>query len=332
MKRTALTFSFMALAVGFCVASAFAQNARKASTGGVFKVISGGVLNGKATSLPTPVHPPNVEADGVSGAVTVQVLIDELGKVTDPKAISGHPLLRPAAVEAARKATFSPTTLEGIPVKVSGVLIYNFVAQLTVARLSFVLTHADRTGRFGAYSSPQSIADQLPADWLEEKELLNSLTFAEPGANISSDVSGKTEATGDLSAGVKSSVPKIAPVKGEMGSSPYRVRELDDRSRGPVRELLEAVRTRVSNDERSEWEFELGVAMAELVIVLQDQADTGSNIDRVREISERAPAAVTPRSREQLSQFLALFNTTKVTGENSGEMASTAASLMNLRY
>lgn len=92
------------------------------------KPISGGVLNGKATSLPKPPYPPAARAIRADGPVTVQVLIDEGGRVVSANAVSGHPLLRPAAVQAARQARFSPTMLSGQPVKVSGVITYNFVA------------------------------------------------------------------------------------------------------------------------------------------------------------------------------------------------------------
>jgi hypothetical protein len=44
-------------------------------------------------------------------------------------AVSGHPLLQPAAVRAANGARFSPTQLSGQPVKVTGVITYNFIAQ-----------------------------------------------------------------------------------------------------------------------------------------------------------------------------------------------------------
>ena len=91
------------------------------------KQISGGVLNGKATSLPKPPYPPAARAVRASGAVSVQVLIDESGSVVSASAVSGHPLLRAAAVQAARSARFSPTQLSGQPVKVSGVITYNFV-------------------------------------------------------------------------------------------------------------------------------------------------------------------------------------------------------------
>jgi TonB family protein len=91
--------------------------------------ISGGVLNGKAVSLVKPSYPPIAKAAHASGTVTVQVLIDENGKVVSAHAVSGHPLLQSAAVAAARASRFTPTRLSGQPVKVSGVIIYNFQAQ-----------------------------------------------------------------------------------------------------------------------------------------------------------------------------------------------------------
>jgi outer membrane biosynthesis protein TonB len=59
----------------------------------------------------------------------VQVLIDENGNVVAAHATSGHPLLQAAATNAARASKFTPTKLSGQPVKVNGVIIYNFVAQ-----------------------------------------------------------------------------------------------------------------------------------------------------------------------------------------------------------
>lgn len=91
--------------------------------------ISGGVLNGKAISLPKPVYPQEARDAKASGAVTVQIVIDEDGNVMSAKAVSGHPLLQDAAVSAAREAKFTPTKLSGQPVKVSGVLTYNFELQ-----------------------------------------------------------------------------------------------------------------------------------------------------------------------------------------------------------
>ncbi|MEJ7847593.1 MAG: TonB family protein [Pyrinomonadaceae bacterium] len=89
--------------------------------------VSGGVLNGKAISLPKPPYPAAARAVRASGTVTVQVTISESGSVISASAAGGHPLLRAAAVQAARGARFSPTQLSGQPVKVTGVITYNFV-------------------------------------------------------------------------------------------------------------------------------------------------------------------------------------------------------------
>ena len=87
------------------------------------------MLNGKAVSKPQPPYPPAAKAAHAQGVVTVQVTVDETGSVTAAKAVAGHPLLQAAAVAAAKQAKFSPTLLAGKPVRVSGVLTYNFVLE-----------------------------------------------------------------------------------------------------------------------------------------------------------------------------------------------------------
>jgi protein TonB len=91
--------------------------------------VSGGVLNGKAVSKPQPSYPEAAKAARVSGVVAVEVLVDEEGKVIEAKALSGNPLLRDPAVEAARKARFAPTRLRGEAVRVRGVITFNFALQ-----------------------------------------------------------------------------------------------------------------------------------------------------------------------------------------------------------
>ncbi|HVE57705.1 MAG TPA: TonB family protein [Pyrinomonadaceae bacterium] len=91
------------------------------------RTINGGVINSKATNLVKPPYPAAAKAVRASGAVNVQVTIDEQGNVISASAVSGHPLLRAAAVQAARASTFSPTLLSGQPVKVTGIIVYNFV-------------------------------------------------------------------------------------------------------------------------------------------------------------------------------------------------------------
>ena len=87
---------------------------------------STGVIKGNAIFLPKPIYPNIVRQIRLQGDVTVQILIDENGNVISAKAVSGHPMLVPETLKAARQARFKPTTLSGQPVKVSGLITYNF--------------------------------------------------------------------------------------------------------------------------------------------------------------------------------------------------------------
>ena len=96
---------------------------------GPLKPVSGGVLNGKAISLPPPVYPDMARRAGTSGVVEVEVVIDINGKVISAKATTGPSLLRQSAEMAARLARFNPTLLSGQPMRVAGVISYNFTFQ-----------------------------------------------------------------------------------------------------------------------------------------------------------------------------------------------------------
>jgi TonB family protein len=84
------------------------------------------ILDGIALSRVKAVYPPTARMMGAFGAVRVQVTISESGRVIEAKAISGHQSLRSAAVEAAMKWVFKPTTIDGVPIKVQGILNFSF--------------------------------------------------------------------------------------------------------------------------------------------------------------------------------------------------------------
>lgn len=90
-------------------------------------IVSKGVITSQATYLPKPVYSEIAKRLRVQGTVSVQVLVDEQGRVVSAKAVSGSSFLIPEAQKAAMQARFSPTLLSGQPVKVSGVITYNFI-------------------------------------------------------------------------------------------------------------------------------------------------------------------------------------------------------------
>ena len=133
MKKLFLVFIVMSV-IGLFAASSFGQE-------NLPKPINGGVLNGKAISLPKPQYPEIAKNLGIGGAVSVEVTVDENGYVSSSNAVNfaanddelsteradAKAALRAAAEQAALSAKFSPTFLSGVPVKIKGIIVYNFI-------------------------------------------------------------------------------------------------------------------------------------------------------------------------------------------------------------
>jgi TonB family protein len=96
------------------------------SNTGVERPIDGGALDTKAISKPKAVLSEEAKRLKLSGRITVKVIVDENGKVVSAVAQSGPAALREAAEAAAKEATFAPVTQDGITVRVTGTLTYDF--------------------------------------------------------------------------------------------------------------------------------------------------------------------------------------------------------------
>jgi len=126
--RVAAYAALMAAVCLVCVVQAGAQQ-QPAQSSEAPKIIrkSGGVLQGTATRRVEPAYPPLAKAARISGAVVVELTIDESGDVISARPVSGHPLLKDAAVQAAQGWKFAPTKLQDVPVKVIGNITFNFM-------------------------------------------------------------------------------------------------------------------------------------------------------------------------------------------------------------
>jgi TonB family protein len=121
-----LMFAVLAIGIGFApaVRVSASQDVRPEPPKLIRK--SSGVFQASATKRIEPVYPPLAKAARINGAVVVEITVDEEGNVISGRAISGHPLLKDAAVAAAKGWKFSPTMLSGVPVKVIGTITFNF--------------------------------------------------------------------------------------------------------------------------------------------------------------------------------------------------------------
>ncbi|HYX30282.1 MAG TPA: TonB family protein [Pyrinomonadaceae bacterium] len=86
----------------------------------------GGVINGRAVKLVTPEFPPAAVSAHAYGDVTVLVLMNKEGKIQAAQVESGHPLLRAAALKAAKASRFSPPLVDGKPQNIVGRIVYSF--------------------------------------------------------------------------------------------------------------------------------------------------------------------------------------------------------------
>lgn len=110
------------------------------------RVINAGFINARAMSLPKPEFPPDALAKGIYGTVNVRVIIGTDGNVETAEVLDGinDDSLRKAAVSAALLARFSPSTLEGKPARVSGVITYNFTKPIDQPENDIYLDTSER--------------------------------------------------------------------------------------------------------------------------------------------------------------------------------------------
>lgn len=88
--------------------------------------VSSSVLTGKAINKVQPTYSAIAKAARAQGAVQVAITVSKEGQVISAEAVGGHPLLKEAAVTAAKQWTFETTELSGQPVKIQGILTFNF--------------------------------------------------------------------------------------------------------------------------------------------------------------------------------------------------------------
>ncbi|GEM_PF-594365 len=87
------------------------------------------LLQDNAINKVQPIYPHIARAARVSGEVKVQLTVSEVGRVMEAVIMSGHPLLREAALQAARQWIFKPIVQKGAAVKVRGILTFNFTLE-----------------------------------------------------------------------------------------------------------------------------------------------------------------------------------------------------------
>jgi periplasmic protein TonB len=90
-------------------------------------VRSGGLVREpKKIFGPPPAYPEIARAARIQGMVVIEAVIDERGLVTDARVLRGQPMLDGAALAALKQWRYTPTLLNGVPVRVLMTITFNF--------------------------------------------------------------------------------------------------------------------------------------------------------------------------------------------------------------
>jgi TonB family protein len=253
--------------------------------------IVGGVVNGKAIVLPTPLYPEEAKKSGIGGMVGVRVLIDETGNVFSAKAETGvdNLSLRTAAENAAMQAKFSPTLLNGEPVKVSGIINYNFVLKENPKKRNEELKFVG----LGFFLNTIYQAAANPAGFNELFDFKDFKTeFAGEFGNFSDDI-----------------------LKEVLTLS--NVRELDEKQK---QEAIDKVINAIfeKSNESELWQFKLGKDFSDLIGIFSNSVENGvfnpeklnvasvkMTVANIKDLLKAAPPEFPAKTLQKFNEFTA---------------------------
>src|SRR5512146_2590404 len=88
--------------------------------------VSAGVTEGLLIHKVQPTYPPLARSARIQGTVVLQAVIGKDGTIQGLHAVSGHPMLTPAAIDAVKQWRYKPYFLNGEPVEVDTQITVNF--------------------------------------------------------------------------------------------------------------------------------------------------------------------------------------------------------------
>lgn len=281
-------------------------------------VISGGVLNGKAISLPKPEYPQIARAARASGTVVVQVTIDEDGNVVSANAISGHPLLKAASVQAAYGARFSPTLLEGKPVKVAGTINYNFLTSLSWIDIGAELGRAEKDN---SYSVSGSVPSSLRFQQFEmESKELQELQYA--SYQFKTNKQSETPATQQTAPPTSK---KVVTIVGAKAPDPISNEEYSRR----LNSVINSVQTRLMSDMVNSWYYSLGLIVGNAKESMTGDVEIQQIIERLRVHSISAPSGISEVVISKLQKLVPYSNKSSFEEKDKNEINQILQEILN---
>lgn len=271
-----IKFNFLSLFfLLFCVSGVFGQKETPDNP----KTIDGAIVNGKAVNLAKPAYPAAAKMVRASGTVYVQVTINEEGVVISAEAIAGHPLLRAEAVRAAENSTFLPTTLSGSPVKVTGVIVYNFVLPMSFLQIGYETSFAEKSASLSENFPAANISSNIPADWEAEKKDLSLLSnyIFKSLVNRRKNEETVSKKPSEKKPRKKDSETKEFYIAGSRTDAADVISDPN----AVLKELGLKIENRLKTDDLQAWYFKLGQILGKINAEIESSDKTVLNIDEL---------------------------------------------------
>ena len=256
-------------------------------------------------------------------------MIDEQGNVASATAVSGHPLLRQASEQAALASKFSPTTLSGQPVKVAGIIVYNFVPETTpksFGEIGFDLGILEKSKEVPNDISTFSITSNLPNDWTEEKEMFtNFYKRAEVPLNVS-EVPPSSSNSGVSDSKIISTGPLRVDTVTVQGTRDYYSSERPKISA----EIIGKIENRLSSNPNLLWKFQTGTTLGRITAQIENISVIAAEASILNDLIAAAPNETLPSTVESLRKLVEFIQSNDATLESKITIKMMAQKLKNL--
>jgi TonB family protein len=271
------------------------------------KIISGGVLNGKATKLVKPPYPKEAKEARADGPVLIQVTVDEEGNVISASAVNGHPLLLAVSEQAARASKFAPTKLQDQPVRVRGVIVYNFVNSKSFVQIGYELALAEKTSTPEVFPTA-SIVGNLPRDWKEEIAdiyKLSSYSTEKLAENKKNDAA--PQASVKPNEAVNEGRILKSSSTGAVDTYTFTLSNQSPEAVEILKNLQIKIEKRLSADEKRRWYFQIGRMLGSIAAESHDSEKLRSHLLDFNRLLKDAPSDM-PESEIKKLREIAEFS------------------------
>ena len=259
---------------------------------------SGGVINNKAVKLVIPESSLEAKAAGASGRVIVQVTVNETGDIISAAATKGNSLLYEATVAAARQSKFRPAIdCAGLPYKTTGVIVYDFPAQMSWLQIGFEIVNAEMASEFSSNFPTTKISAALPNAWNEEKLRLREL------------------------------LTKQAPLSAED----RRKAEKTDHA-ALLLELKDLLKNRLAGNVLESWYFEVGLTLGKVYAQVSDDNALPLNLIEVQRLAATMPPNVFKAVEVELKKLASFAEKHKLNETDKAIIETTAERIGEMQF